>query len=73
MILFFSKHLTPMKRFYFTYFIIIAATVLLIVNIYNLDFNNINNGPFSGIISNILIIIAMILTRRDIKKRDRKN
>lgn len=64
-----------MTRFHFTNFIIIAATVLLIINIYDLDldFNNIKNGPFSGIVSNLLIIIAMILTRRDIKKRESKN
>jgi len=62
-----------MTRFHFTNFIILAATVLLIINIYDLDFNNIKNGPFSGIVSNLLIIIAMILTRRDIKKRESKN
>ncbi|MEM5539723.1 hypothetical protein [Olleya sp. AS48] len=62
-----------MTRFHFTNFIIIAATVLLIINIYDLDFNNIKNGPFSGIVSNLLLIIAMILTRRDIKKRESKN
>ena len=62
-----------MTRFHFTNFIILAATVLLIINIYDLDFNNIKNGPFSGIVSNLLIIIAMILTMRDIKKRDSKN
>ena len=62
-----------MTRFHFTNFIIITATVLLIINIYDLDFNNIKNGPFSGIVSNLLIIIAMILTRRDIKKRESKN
>ena len=58
-----------MKRIYPIYFLIIASLILMIYNITQLDFNNLALGPYSGIISNILIIIAMLLTIRDLKKK----
>ena len=59
-----------MKRKYFIYFIIIASIILMIYNISELDFNNLEKGPFAGIVSNVLIIIAMLLTMRDLKKNE---
>mgnify|MGYP006136401339 CR=1 FL=1 len=60
-----------MKKIYFTYLIIIAAIALLVNNILELDFNNLQKGPFSGIVSNLLLILAMIFSIRDIKKQNK--
>ena len=61
-----------MKKFYFIYFIIFASIVLMIYNISELDFDNIQKGPFAGIVSNVLLILAMLFTIRDIKKKENK-
>ncbi|WP_037348923.1 hypothetical protein [Sediminibacter sp. Hel_I_10] len=61
-----------MKKFYFIYFIIIASIALMIYNISELDFNNLKKGPFAGIVSNVLLILAMLITIRDIKKKENK-
>jgi hypothetical protein len=44
----------------------------MIYNILELDFDNLKKGPFAGIVSNILLILAMLLTMRDIKKKGNK-
>lgn len=44
----------------------------MIYNITELDFNNLKKGPFGGIVSMVLLILAMILTLRDIKKDENK-
>jgi len=59
-----------MKRIYVVYFVLIASIILMILNIAELDFDNLKKGPFTGIISNILLIAAMLLTIRDIKKKE---
>ena len=59
-----------MKKIYLTYFVLVASVVLMIFNIAELDFENLKKGPFAGIISNVLLIIAMLLTIRDIKKKE---
>ena len=61
-----------MKNFYFIYFIIIVSIVLMIYNISELDFLNLKKGPFAGIVSNVLIILAMLVTIRDVKKKENK-
>ncbi|WP_157663296.1 hypothetical protein [Polaribacter sp. SA4-12] len=61
-----------MKKFYFIYFIIISSIALMIYNISELDFNNLKKGPFAGIVSNVLLILAMLITIRDIKKKENK-
>ena len=45
----------------------------MIYNISELDFDNLKKGPFAGIVSNILLILAMLLTMRDIKKKEQEN
>jgi hypothetical protein len=50
----------------------IAGLILLIINISELDFSNLKNGPFSGILSNVLLISAMIISVRDINKKENK-
>jgi len=52
------------------YFIIFASIVLMIYNISELDFNNLEKGPFAGIVSNVLLILAMLVTIRDLKKKE---
>jgi len=57
-----------MKKITGAFIVMIAGLLLLIWNITELDFNNLGKGPFSGIISNILLILAMIISIRDLKK-----
>lgn len=60
-----------MKKKNFIYFIIIAVFLLLIWNISALDFDNLNKGPYLGIGSNILIIIAMMFSLRSLPKNEK--
>ena len=62
-----------MRKFYLLYFIIIASIILMIYNISELDFNNLKKGPFAGIISNVLLILSMIFTIRELKKVKNRN
>lgn len=57
-----------MNKLKFAYLLLIIGSVLLVVNIYNLDFNQLKNENYWGIISNLLLIIGMIVTIRDVKK-----
>ena len=53
------------------YIVIIAGLILLVWNIFELDFDNLKKGPFSGIVSNVLLITAMIISIRSLKKKER--
>ena len=57
-----------MKKINFAYAILFVGIILLVLNITDLDFENFKQGPFFGIISNILLIILMIVNIRDLKK-----
>jgi len=48
----------------------VAGIVLLIFNLSELDLNNLkfDKGPIAGIISNILMILAMIVSIREMRK-----
>ncbi len=59
-----------MKRISFITIILMASILLLIYDICLLDFNNLSKGPFSGIVSSTLLIVSMILARKDIKKAE---
>ena len=59
-----------MKKFYLIYFTIIASIVLMIYNISELDFDNLEKGPFAGIVSNVLLILAMLFTIKSVKKKE---
>ena len=59
-----------MKKIQLAYFLLIASTILLILNIYNLDFNNLQNGNYWGIVSNLLLMFGMIVNIRDSKKNE---
>jgi hypothetical protein len=62
-----------MKTFYFMYFIIIASIVLMIYNISELDFDNLQKGPLAGIVSNVLLILSMLIIIREVKKINNRN
>lgn len=57
-----------MKKNYFMYFIIFASIVLLIYNISELDFNNLQKSSFNKILPNLLLIISTLIITREIKK-----
>ncbi|WP_372795352.1 hypothetical protein [Lutibacter sp.] len=59
-----------MKKINFAYAILFVGIILLILNITDLDFENFKQGPFFGIISNILLIILMIVNIRDLKEKE---
>ncbi|APD07512.1 hypothetical protein UJ101_02008 [Flavobacteriaceae bacterium UJ101] len=59
-----------MKKRYFNYLIITASFVLLILNLLNLDFDDLLNENYLGIISNILLIIAMYISLKDNSRKD---
>jgi len=46
-----------MKKIIIPYIITIVSFILLIVNISKLDFDNLNQNSFYGIISNVLLMI----------------
>ena len=61
-----------MSRKKIAYILIILSAILLIVNISNLNFKNSSENNYFGIASNVLLILAMILTIRGINKREKK-
>lgn len=56
-----------MKKVQYVYLILIAGIILLLLNIYNLDFKNLRNGNYWGIVSNLFLIIGMIINIRNLK------
>ncbi|WP_441731774.1 hypothetical protein [Flavobacterium sp. W22_SRS_FP1] len=40
------------------------------INIYNLDFKNLQNGNYWGNVSNLLLMIGMIINIRDLNNRE---
>ena len=59
------------KKDIILYFVIIASFILMIMKIIRLDFNDLSNGKYAGIISNILLIIAMLVVIRENHKKDK--
>lgn len=53
------------------YIVIIVAIVLLIMSIMDLNFDNLSEGPFSGIVGALLLILSMVVTIRDISKKEK--
>lgn len=54
--------------------IIVAGIVFLIFNLSELDINNIgfSKGPILGIVSNVLLIAAMFVSIREMKKNNNR-
>ncbi|MBP4141896.1 hypothetical protein J3S90_08780 [Flavobacterium sp. P4023] len=53
------------------YLLLVASLILLIINIYSLDFDNLRNGNYWGIVSNLLLMFGMIINIRDFKKLEK--
>jgi hypothetical protein len=62
-----------MNRLKIAYFLIFASLILLVLNLLELDFENLKENKYSGIVSNILLIIAMTLTIYNKKKNGNEN
>ncbi len=54
------------------YIVLFLASILLAYNVFTLDYTNLSIGSFSGILSNVLLIIAMIINIRAINKEIEK-
>ena len=57
-----------MKKIILAYFLLFTSLILLILNIYSLDYNNLQKGNYWGIISNLLLMFGMAVNIRDLKK-----
>ncbi len=55
-----------------TYIILIAGIILLLLDVSSWDFENLNESPYYGLIANILLILAMIISIRDQNKEAAK-
>ncbi len=53
------------------YIVLFLSLILLIWNITDLDFNNLKSGPFSGIVSSIFLMLAMIVTIWELNKKEK--
>ena len=62
-----------MNKFKLAYFLLFASLILLILNIYLLDFNNLQKGNYWGIISNLLLMFGMVVNIRELKKGVKNN
>jgi hypothetical protein len=61
--------LIKMNKLKLAYLLLIVSIILLVINIYNLDFKNLQNGNYWGIVSNLLLMIGMIINIRDLNNR----
>jgi len=52
--------------------VIVILSILLLYNIFQLDFENLGDSSYTGIISNITIIAAMILLIVQIRKNEKE-
>ena len=58
-----------MKRKVLAVIALITGLILLGININNLDFDNLKEGKYAGIISNILLVSAMIISLQHMRKK----
>jgi Ca2+/Na+ antiporter len=63
------KNRKDMNRKIIAYFLIFASLILLILNITELNFDNLKENRYASIVSNLLLILAMIFNIRDINKK----
>lgn len=57
----------------YIYIILVLNFLLLCFNITELDFNTFEKGVFLGIISNVLLILSMLISLRNLNKKNTKN
>ena len=58
-----------MKRKVLAVIALITGLILLGININSLDFDNLKEGKYAGIISNILLVSAMIISLQHMRKK----
>jgi hypothetical protein len=56
-----------MNKLRTSYFLLVLSSILLVVNVYRLDFNNLQKENYWIIGSNLLLITAMIFSIRDLR------
>ena len=68
-----TKTMSKKNTILVAYFILIGGTLLLIINIYNLDYNNLRNGNYHAIESNLLVLLGMLFNIINLKKTENGN
>jgi len=61
-----------MKKKTFAYLILLIGVVLLAVSLFDLFFNNPKQTNVSGLISNVLLIVLMVVNIRDLNKNEKR-
>jgi hypothetical protein len=61
-----------MNRKKVAYFVIFASLILLVFNLSEFNLNNLKENHYAGIASNLLLILGMILTIRELNKSQKK-
>ena len=61
-----------MKRIHLIYFSLIGSVILLVYDIIEFDFNNIEATPVAGTVSMVLIILSMLFSLKDINHKKDK-
>ena len=61
-----------MKRIHLIYFALIGSVILLVYDIIEFDFNNIEATPVAGTVSMVLIILSMLFSLKDINHKKDK-
>lgn len=56
-----------MNRLKLAYGLLITSVILLVINLYNLDFHHLQNENYWGIASNLLLLFGMLFNIRDLK------
>lgn len=67
-----EKKKKNMNRKKVAYFVIFASLILLVFNLSEFNFNNLKENHYAGIASNLLLILAMIVTIRELNKSQKK-
>jgi len=62
-----------MNRKNIAYFLILTSLILLVLNVTELNFENLKENRYSSIASNLLLILAMILTIKNTNKKENEN
>lgn len=68
-----TKTMSKKNTILVAYFIMIGGTLLLIINIYNLDYNNLRNENYHAIVSNLLVLLGMLFNIINLKKIENGN
>lgn len=61
-----------MKKKTFAYLILLIGVVLLAVSLFDLLFNKPEQTNISGLISNVLLIVLMVVNIRDLNKNEKR-